>query len=176
METDIKKIIWKEAATGGLYLGLALVACTVAEYFLHGKNIAGLVGIVEFVAIVGFTLSFARKVAAMHREEGFTIMQSMGFILKMMLFAGIITGLGLAIMNNVVDPQYYYDIMEAAMLNSGLNDAQIGSMRENMAMVRNPLVMILGGVTSMLLYGGLIGLVVSVFVKRPPESINKNSQ
>lgn len=175
METELKKTIWKEAATGGLYLGLVLVASTVAKYLFQDINISTLTGLVEFMAVIGFTYAFARKISELYRPDGFTIMQSMGFIVKMMLFAGVITGLGLSIMNNVVDPQYYYDIMEEAMLNSGLTDAQIELMSERMAMVRNPLVMIFSGVMYMLLYGGLIGLVVSVFVKRPPEqyTINK---
>lgn len=36
--------------------------------------------------------------------------------------------------------------------------------------MRNPIVMALSGAISMLLYGGMIGLVVSAFVKRPPVS------
>lgn len=89
----------------------------------------------------------------------------------MMLFTGVIAGLAISIMNNIVDPQYYYDIMEAAMHNSGLTDAQIELMSESMPLIRNPLVMVISAVIYMLLYGGLIGLVVSVFVKRPPENM-----
>lgn len=168
METDLRKILWREAATGGLYLGIALVLVMVIGY--TGKfdiEYSWVTGGLNFAALVGFIYVYTKKVSIYYLTTGFSYPQSMGFIIKMMLFTGIIAGLGQFVLQNVVDPQYYNEIVETALYNSGLNDEQIEqAVSETSSMLKSPIIMIFSGALSMLVYGGLIGLVVSIFLRK----------
>lgn len=87
----------------------------------------------------------------------------------MMLFAGVLAGVGQFILQNYVDPGYYTSVIETTLKESGFKEEDISLTMET-GVMRNPIVMALSGAISMLLYGGMIGLVVSAFVKRPPGS------
>ena len=43
-------------------------------------------------------------------------------------------------------------------------------------MTKNPIVMAISGAASMLLYGGMIGVFISAFVKRPPVTPPPSAQ
>ena len=151
VDPNRKKLVWKEAATGGLYLGLALVAVMVISYLGRmDATLSWVPGLLNFAALVLFILFYARKVSHYYASTGFYYPQSLAFILKMMLFAGVLAG-----------------VIETTLKESGFKEEDISLTMET-GVMRNPIVMALSGAISMLLYGGMIGLVVSAFVKRPP--------
>ena len=153
VDPNRKKLVWKEAATGGLYLGLALVAVMVISYLGRmDATLSWVPGLLNFAALVLFILFYARKVSHYYASTGFYYPQSLAFILKMMLFAGVLAGVGQFILQNYVDPGYYTSVIETTLKESGFKEEA------------------LSGAISMLLYGGMIGLVVSAFVKRPPAA------
>ncbi len=164
-----KKLAWREAATGGLNLGLTLIAIMVISYYLGHKNasLSWVSGLLNFVALVFFSFYYARRVSCYYLATGFSYPQSLAFILKMMLFTGVLAGIGQFVLLNYLDPDYYTQMIETMLRESKVKEEDISLAMEAGAM-RNPIVMVLSGVIGMMLYGGMIGLVVSVFVKRPP--------
>ena len=141
MERSLSRTEWREAATGGLYAGLAYALLTIAAH--AGRSMPGLVTIlnaVSFFSFAGFLYFYARRMAAYAGGDGFSYGRSLLFVLKMSLFAG---GMG---------------EKEAEMAGSlGLK------------LMRNPLFAVFSGIFSMLIYGGLLGLLISIFVRRPAD-------
>ena len=95
MERSLSRTEWREAATGGLYAGLAYALLTIAAH--AGRSMPGLVTILNAVSFFSFA----------------------GFL-------------------------YFYAR-------------------------RNPLFAVFSGIFSMLIYGGLLGLLISIFVRRPAD-------
>ncbi len=171
MEPTLKRITWKEAATGGLFLGLAFIVIMIIGYI--GKldnNQPWITGALNFAALIIFIFIYAKKISYIHGDNGFSYAQSMGFILRMMLCAGIIAGVGQFILQNYVDPEYYRDIFETALLQQDLPENLIEEMKNSMWVLKNPILMIFSGIINMIIYGGLIGVVISAFVKRYPNT------
>lgn len=169
MNPTLKKIHWREAATGGLWLGIVLCGITVLGYLTRANaSLSWLTGALNFLLIVGFILRYGRRMSSYYGPTGFSFIQSVAFTLKMMMFAGIIAGLGQFIMQTYVDPAYYRDIMGETLSESGFNQQEIDLTLTLTIDRRSPILMIFSGVFSMLLYGGLIGVVMASFLRRPP--------
>lgn len=174
MEQNMNKTIWREAATGGLYLGLVYAALSVAAHF--GKSLSGVATLCNalcFFSIAGFLYFYSRRVAALSGSAGFSFGQCFLFTLRMSLFAGVLAGVGQFVLVNWLDPQGFQDQMDltvATLAENGMSEREVEAAGKlTMSMMKNPIVVVLGGVFGMVLYGGLIGLVVSFFAKRPAD-------
>ena len=173
-EKNLKKIFWSEASLGGLILGLLLFGFLYLSYrwewSIHHPTLAS---VTETLLIAVVSYIMARRMGRLRGAEGFTYGQSMGFILAMMVFTGIIYGLGSYLMQVVIDPEYYRNLYEATLYNT-LDETQAEQalkMRQQMnRFIQNPGVMVLSGIFSMLIYGGIVGLIVSIFTKRQHEN------
>lgn len=185
MDKNLKKISWKEAATGGLYLGAVMVLLSAGDYLLRDTAVALLPGVLRFLAILTFSYHFTRRISYLYADDGFSFTQSIGFILKMMIFAGVIAGLGQCVMVNYVAPEYYYGILRDGFMTQtqsfGMNfsEEQLEALlKVYMPMIKNPLVMAVSGIFNMVIFGGLLGVMVSVFTKRPanPYAGDNNAQ
>ena len=91
MERSLSRTEWREAATGGLYAGLAYALLTIAAH--AGRSMPGLVTIlnaVSFFSFAGFLYFYARRMAAYAGGDGFSYGRSLLFVLKMSLFAGVL--------------------------------------------------------------------------------------
>ena len=140
VDPNRKKLVWKEAATGGLYLGLALVAVMVISYLGRmDATLSWVPGLLNFAALVLFILFYARKVSHYYASTGFYYPQSLAFILKMMLFAGVLAGVGQFILQNYVDPGYYTSVIETTLKESGFKEEDISLTMET-GVMRNPIV------------------------------------
>lgn len=169
-EQNLKHISWKMAMTGGLLLGAALVAFMFLGYFMRdAASYSWIVSMLEFAVLAGTIYWYAHKMAVIHGAAGFSFGQSMGFIIKMMLFAGVISGIGTYLLYHVVAPEYYTNLMEANLLKQGLSESYVETTMKMMAAMTNPIVMIISGILGMIVYGGVVGLVVSALVKRPAD-------
>ena len=137
VDPNRKKLVWKEAATGGLYLGLALVAVMVISYLGRmDATLSWVPGLLNFAALVLFILFYARKVSHYYASTGFYYPQSLAFILKMMLFAGVLAGVGQFILQNYVDPGYYTSVIETTLKESGFKEEDISLTRNQHAALR----------------------------------------
>lgn len=170
MEKSVKQTVWKEAATGGLFLGVILAFVQFLSYWMRSaQGMTWLPGLLNFIAIVALIYLYGKKVSALYGAEGFSYGQSMGFVIRMMLFAGVLSGVAQYVLQNFVAPEYYAEQVELALLNAGFSETMTDEMMNNMGMLKNPFLMIFSGMLSMLIYGGLVGLIVSVFIKRPAD-------
>lgn len=163
----LKRIAWREAATGGLWLGLALSAITLFGYFTRFRlSVSWVTGLLNFVALAGFILAYGRRMAAHYGPAlGYSFAQSIAFTLRLMLFAGVIAGLDQFVMQVYVDPEYYREVFDATAeaVGTSVDEGQMESV------LHNPIAMAFSGILSMLLYGGLAGVVLAAFLKRPAD-------
>ena len=112
MERSLSRTEWREAATGGLYAGLAYALLTIAAH--AGRSMPGLVTIlnaVSFFSFAGFLYFYARRMAAYAGGDGFSYGRSLLFVLKMSLFAGVLAGVGQFVLVNWIDPEGFRDLL-----------------------------------------------------------------
>ncbi len=171
---EIKKSHWDDAAKAGGILGLAYLIVVIIGWLtrLDLSSNAWIMAGLTYLTIAVCEFYFARKRAGLFGGRGFTYGQSMGFIMSMMLFAGFLTGVITLLMHKVVAPEYYREILDVAI------DKQLGTLQDSdpenfehavsimEKMYHNPIMITVSSIFSMLLAGGLIGLLVSIFVKR----------
>ena len=95
MEKSFNSIAWREAATGGFYMGLTYAILAIAGHLMRSHTgVASLAGALGFFSIAGFLYFYSSRMAALRGAAGFSFGQSMAFVLRMLLFAGILGGLG----------------------------------------------------------------------------------
>ncbi len=165
---NLSKISWREAATGGLLLGLALCASMVLAYLIREQSaLAWLPGALDFVFLGGFIMAYGRRMGAHYGPRGYSFVQSIGFSLRLMLFAGVIAGLSQFVLQTYVDPDYYRGVVETTYRAL---DTEVPRDQLDQALT-NPVIMAISGALSMLIYGGLIGVVLSAFLKRPAQPL-----
>ena len=85
-----KNAFWNEASRCGAIVGLVNVAFELGK--MSVPSIAFVLGLANFVVTIYLLWRFASRRAKSFGNEGFTYGQSLGFIVAMGIFAGIITG------------------------------------------------------------------------------------
>lgn len=173
----------KELFTGALMLGVALVVVMVLQYMVRGMGvgiIAALLSLAGFVVIVVAQLRYGRSVARLHEGDGFGLGRAFLFMIQLSALAGVVYGLGAYVMQEVVDPAYYSDLMnnmvQAYVKSLGMTTEQAAAFDspQTRAMMGKVWVVVLSGVFGMVFQGGLIALFTSAIVRRRPASpINK---
>ena len=166
----LNKIEWREAATGGLYMGVIYAALSIATRYLQAnQQIVSVISAISFFSVAGFLFAYASRMSRQYGVQGYTFFQSMRFILKMSMFAGVIAGIGMFIQNRIAPEiiQQQLEVMRDFYIDKGW-DAQLIDQSVSMTerLMLNPLFVVFGGIGSMILYGGLMGIIVSLFVRR----------
>ncbi len=166
----LNKIEWREAATGGLYLGIVYAALSIATRYLQAnQQLVSVISAVSFFSVAGFLFAYATRMSRHYGNQGYTFLQSMRFILKMSMFAGIIAGIGMFIQNKIAPEtiRQQLEVMRDLYIGKGW-DAQLIDQSVSMTeqLMLNPLFVVIGGIGSMILYGGLLGIIISLFVRR----------
>ena len=156
----LNKIEWREAATGGLYLGIVYAALSIATRYLQAnQQIVSVISAISFFSVAGFLFAYASRMSRQYGVQGYTFFQSMRFILKMSMFAGVIAGIGMFIQNRIAPEiiQQQLEVMRDFYIDKGW-DAQLIDQSVSMTerLMLNPLFVVFGGIGSMILYGGLI--------------------
>lgn len=174
MEKNLSRIGWREAATGGLYAGLVYAALSIVGQLGRSTAAVGsIAGAVSFFSLAGFLYFYARRMTLHAGADGFSYGQCLGFILKMSLFAGILSGIGQFVLVNWIDPQGFedqFELMVANVYGSRFSSKEVEAFQSlGLQMMKNPLISVLSGIFSMVVYGGLLGLLISAFVKRPAD-------
>jgi flagellar biosynthesis protein FliQ len=176
METKAKKSFWGEALKGGTIIGLLLVLIEfiTVGFSLRDAGVAWITSLLNIAIIAYGSYHLTKRFSAGFVAEGFSYEKGLGFILSMMLFAGVIVGFGNYILQNFVFPDYYAAVYEQAMSMAGqmmgggieMEDMTLDMMN---SVTRNPIMQVVSGVLSMLLEGIIIGLVVAIFTRRKPD-------
>lgn len=173
MNANLKKSFWSDAAKAGGVIGGLLFLLYLANVLLRQYNIGWVISFLFFATLAVFIYRFSKARALKHGSEGFSFGQSMGYILTMMLFAGIIFGFGNFLLQNYVAPEYYNELFETALLKNPFYDPD-SSAAEDMAdlmrrLMKSPVFLVFAGIFDMVIYGGGIGLLASAFVRTKPD-------
>ena len=176
-EKNLSKVFWTEALTGGLVIGVLLFVWDLIGYWLNMPlNGSGIASFVRFVILAGGIVVFCRRIRAFRGPElGLSYGTAFGFILAMMLFTGIVAGIGQFFLQVVIAPDYFDEVYEMTLLNAAIPENLVEQMLALRPMMKNPVVMILSGIFNYVIYGGLIGLIAAAFLKRPADPFANNS-
>lgn len=163
-----------EALKGGTIIGLVSVAFSLVTQvapeqstWVKVLNFASTV--VTILLAAGYLRHFARSRS---RAEGFSYGRGVGFVVAMMLFVGVITGIYSAVMANFFIKEELLGAVEVVMAQvqdvvpAESFDTTYNVMR---ASVTNPLFITISSVVSNALLGLLYGLVLSVITRRQPD-------
>lgn len=170
----IGKTFWQDASKGGAVLGLVNLAEIAIAIFLPGS--ASIVGIVSLVATIYLMIYFTRQRVPLYGHYGFSFAQCMDFILAMGIFAGVVQGVGQAVMANWVLYEYYNELyvisqQQTMELYGGMIPAeQLAQMGEiTRMMFFSPIFVVISNIYSNVLGKGFLGLFASFAIKRNPD-------
>jgi len=161
------------AAKNGCIISLVLVVLLIIDWqlkiSLYGNSA---MGFLQFVTLTTLLYIFTRRMAISKGDAGMTYGNSLGYIVSMMLFAGVIIGIFQYVMQNYIAVEYYKEIMDYAMLKAGGNTGS-PAFEEGMALAQrlqsSIVFVVLWTMFVMMLYGVVIGLVASAFLMRKPN-------
>lgn len=178
IEENPGKSFWRDAIGNGLITGSMLLLCVLINEFTE-HELVNVIGVVQFVALAGSIYIFTRQRSLKYGDGGFSFSQSMAYIVVMMVFTGLLTGIGDYVSYVFISPDYYGPLIEEAMDSNRAYQMYDGEMLEWLrvvirAMYRNPVFFMFAGVIGKIIYGGLIGLFASSLIKREPVVTGTN--
>ncbi|MDR1670944.1 MAG: DUF4199 domain-containing protein [Alistipes sp.] len=169
-----KNEFWKSASRWGLILGLALFVMSLVSWALklEQNKTTWAVELLKFLVICPAILYTGVRNARLGGPAGYPYGQAVGYIFAMMMFAGIVYGIGRFLMVNFIARDYYDAINEAALAEA-MQKLQGSPMAEQMGMMTrmmtNPIVLLLSGILEMVVKGGFLGLILAAFFKKNPD-------
>jgi high-affinity nickel permease len=165
-----KSTFWKSAMIYGLYIGIAVTLYSVILY-VAGQSTnksLGYASILIYVVCIVMAQIHYRD----HELKGtITYGQAVGFAVSAMLFSGIITALYTLIIFKI-DPgliDQIKGVQEEAMSKQGLNDDQIEQAMSIASKMMTPGWLSIMGILNAVIYGTIISLVSSIFIKKLPK-------
>jgi hypothetical protein len=172
-----KKQFWQAASNWGMIGGAALFVMNLVAWALKLETGTGIIyELMKFVIICPLIIVTAKQNVRLAGAEGYSYGRAVGFVFAMMMFAGVVYGVGRFLMMNFIAPDYY-DAINAKSMETAL--AMYSSMpqydtileQSNMMlrMLTNPFVLIIQGVFEMVMKGGFLGLVLCGFLYRKPD-------
>lgn len=165
-EKEIKPSFINSASLGGLYMGACLSAGIVLSYLF--QNAAGLIGnIFILIAFIGVAYYIGKKFVAEHKEELVGFGRTLGFILTMIAFAGVVYGVTNFIMLSYVDPEYYLEQYKAGAEAMALDDKLPSGLIEDSfeLQMKSPISTIFASVFSMFIMGIFPALIIASLIK-----------
>lgn len=153
---------------GGTVIGLAVAAFNVLQFSTGGKS---WISAAAFVVFASLLYGFVRRMAATASpEEGFPFSRCMGFVMAMMLFTGVITGVEQTIVNHTAaGREGIIGVIDETMKVLGViyTPEQMDTIYESLySLMLNPLMQVVAGIISWVIYGGVVGLFVSAMAQR----------
>lgn len=171
------KTFWSRAANRGFILGLALaVMHTLSWAFRWETTAVWAVNLYYLILIVVAIVVSGRKNMAI--DPKYTYGRSIGFIFAMMMFAGVVSGIGMFLLHAYVAPEYYSELLQSTfdkvLLQSGANDMLIDTLDKAAPMAdkmfRNPFYCIFSEVFTLAIKGGFLGFILAIFLSRRTDS------
>ncbi len=166
---DIKSIRNREAATGGLVLGVVLFITEFASYLAKGDQTVKTVISFVNVGLISYILYyFARRYADIRGNMGTSYGVAFGYILIVSLFGGVIYGTLYYILTNFIDPAFYEQLGRDAIINAKnvSNDEKELALKIFKESTSNPFIVIVSAIFGTTLGSAFVGLAVAAFAKR----------
>lgn len=173
----MKKEYWNTVLTAGLVLGVLYAAAGFLTYATYGNSAMGwIISVLGFAVIAWSLYYYGKKVAVITDVDGmgFSYGKAVGFSIMVLLLSGVITGISQWLLQNVIDPEFYAQIHREALENviklmPSATDEQIAASKKSLDMMHQIWYVIGASMLSMVLLGGLVALITSVFVQRKPR-------
>lgn len=169
-----KKEFWKSASNWGLICGAALFIVNLISWAckFEAKEMGWPVELMHFAVICPLILYTGFRNARLCGPQGYPYGRAVGYIFAVLMFAGIVYGVGRFMMVNFI-ARDYYDAINAKTVETMAAAYQGTPMAEQMASVgrwlTNPIVLIIAGIFEMVIKGGVLGLVLAAFVTKKPD-------
>lgn len=156
---------------GGSIIGLVTASLQLVRLsFAVPRSWIEWVSILIFALLLyGFTRRLAGRAAA---RDGFPYSRCMGFVMTMMLFTGVIMGVATALMYNFLIPDQVVMSIDGIMgeMRGMLSQDQFDTTYDSLYRAMfNPLLLVVAGVITYVVQGGLIGLFPCALAQRKPE-------
>lgn len=167
-----KNTFWNDASRCGAIVGAVhvLFACLGMCF----QPMALLISLVSLVAQIWLLARFTSQRSALYVQEGFSYSQSLGFIVSMGIFAGIVSGAYEIIASNFLFTEKY----EASLNNliavysqmGTFDNAALDSMSKlYRSMLFSPVPVLMTQIFSLVLSYGFYGLFISIGTKREAD-------
>lgn len=167
-----KKEFWRSASNWGMITGLAMFIISIISWLLKlDENKTGwLAELMRFAVIFAVIFYTGRRNAAAVGAEGYPYGRAVGYIFAMMMFAGIVAGVGEFLMANFI-ARDYYDALYVAQISAmvAVNPALAEMSDQVIRMLANPFVLIMSSLFNYVIKGGFLGLILAAFFKKNPD-------
>lgn len=170
---DNRQMFWIEALKGGTLIGLVTVAFSLLVQFSESTTWVNIINFASTVVTILLLAGYLRRFARFHtREEGFSYGRGVGFVVAMMLFVGVLSGIYSAVMANFflkAELLESVDVMMAQMQDMISADQFESTYNMMRSSVTNPMILTLSSVLGNALYGLFLGLVLSIITRRQAD-------
>lgn len=173
-----KKEFWKRASNWGMICGAALFVVSLISWGLklEENQMNWAIQLMHFAVICPLILYTGFNNARLCGPHGYSYGRAVGYIFAMMMFAGIVAGVGNFLMTNFIARDYFDGIMAtqlekmlAVYQGTGM-EAKMYEMSDRIArLLTNPIVLILNSVFDLVIKGGFLGLILAAFIQKKPD-------
>lgn len=173
-----KKQFWQAASNWGFLVGAGLFAMNIIGWALKLEAANSWVyELLLFLVICPMILYTGKRNADHSGPEGYSYGRAVGFVFAMMMFAGIVYGVGRFLMYNFIAAVYYDPLIEESV------DLSIKILSDNNAMfewaienreiligrMKSPFWLIIGYVVELTAKGGFLGLILCAALYKKPD-------
>lgn len=175
-----KSSFWRDASQGGAGLGLAGVIFSLAGMLWSAGGF--IFNLANFVVTIYLLFYYTRRRSMLYSaEEGFSYTQSLGFIVAMGIFAGIIAGAYQVVASNFLFTEMFEQtvatsletLKQTGIYNNDMMDQMSGLMR---SYIFSPIPVLISNVVGNVLIFGFYGLFISIGTKREIDIFSTDDQ
>jgi hypothetical protein len=175
-----KSSFWRDASQGGAGLGLAGVIFSLAGMLWSAGGF--IFNLANFVVTIYLLFYYTRRRSMLYSaEEGFSYTQSLGFIVAMGIFAGIIAGAYQVVASNFLFTEMFEQtvatsletLKQTGIYNNEMMDQMSGLMR---SYIFSPIPVLISNVVGNVLIFGFYGLFTSIGTKREIDIFSTDDQ
>jgi hypothetical protein len=163
-----KVSVWKANLTSGFILGMIGIVYTLLMYFLN-LTFNKSMGYVFLLLTVFVLYYFIRSYRNNYLNGYITYGQSVGAGVIIFLYYSIISAIFTYILYTVIDTgltNKMIAFMEESMVKKGVPEASLDAVMAIQRKILKPEIMVPIGIISNVIYGTIISLIVSIFVKK----------
>lgn len=171
---------WSDASRGGAIVGLTGVVFSLLGMAV--PSIGFIANLANFVVTIYLLFYFTRRRSMLHAaEEGFSYSQSLGFIVAMAIFAGIIAGAYQIVASNFLFTEMFEEslttsiatLKQTGLYTNDMMDQMSGMMR---SYIFSPIPTLLSNIVGNVLLFGFYGLFISIGTKREPDIFDTTTE
>lgn len=175
-----KSSFWRDASQGGAGVGLAGVIFSLAGMLWSAGGF--IFNLANFVVTIYLLFYYTRRRSMLYSaEEGFSYTQSLGFIVAMGIFAGIIAGAYQVVASNFLFTEMFEQtvatsletLKQTGIYNNEMMDQMSGLMR---SYIFSPIPVLISNVVGNMLIFGFYGLFISIGTKREIDIFSTDDQ